>query len=65
MEAVELNRCQRTPWREELNCKELHGALGGEYDLEPRVNTALPRIYKCGIILVFKGGVFLDDPFCC
>ena len=25
-----------TPWSEELDGKELHGALGGEYDLESR-----------------------------
>ena len=25
-----------TPWSEELYGKELHGALGGECDLEPR-----------------------------
>ena len=26
----------KTPWSEELDGKELHGALGGECDLEPR-----------------------------
>ena len=29
-----MNRCQEMPWREELNSKELRGALGGERDLE-------------------------------
>ena len=28
--------CQGTPWSEELHGKELHGALGGECNLEPR-----------------------------
>ena len=27
---------QGTPWSEELDGNELHGALGGGYDLEPR-----------------------------
>ena len=51
----------------------LQGALGGEYDLKPRgslftcapsagVNAALPSIYKCGIMLLLKGVVFLHDP---
>ena len=31
-----MNGCQRTPWSEELNFKELHGAAGGEYDREPK-----------------------------
>ena len=30
-----MNRCQGMPWSEELDDNELHGALGGEYDLEP------------------------------
>ena len=29
-----MNICQGMPWREELNSKELRGALGGECDLE-------------------------------
>ena len=50
-----INGCQGTPWSEELDGKELHGALGGECGLEPRgspsfpvhgVNTGLPSIYK-------------------
>ena len=28
------NECERTPWSEELDGKELHGALDGECDLE-------------------------------
>ena len=50
--------------------------LGGEYELESRessfsctpsgVNTTLPSIYKCGIMLVLKGVVFSHDPlYCC
>ena len=27
---MEVNECQGTPWSEELDGKELHGALGGE-----------------------------------
>ena len=34
VEAAGVNGCQGTPWSEELNGKELHGALGGECDLE-------------------------------
>ena len=34
MGAWRINRCQGTPWSEELDGKELHGAAGG--DLEPR-----------------------------
>ena len=33
---MEINECQETPWSEELNGKELHGALGGECDLGPK-----------------------------
>ena len=33
---MEVNECQGTPCSEELDGKELHGALGGEYDLELR-----------------------------
>ena len=36
MEAAWRNGCQGTPWSEELDDKELHGALGAECDLEPR-----------------------------
>ena len=31
-----MNGCQGTPWSEEHDGKELHGALGGDGDLEPR-----------------------------
>ena len=31
-----MTGCQGTPWTEELDGKELHGALGCKYDLEPR-----------------------------
>ena len=31
-----MSACQGTPWSEKLDGKELHEALGGEYDLEPR-----------------------------
>ena len=34
-----INECQGTPWSEELDSKELHGALGGECDMEPRGST--------------------------
>ena len=34
-----VNGCQGTPWSEELDGKELHGALGGECDLELRGST--------------------------
>ena len=34
--AAGVNECQGTPWSEELDGKKLHGALGGDYDLESR-----------------------------
>ena len=34
-----VNGCQGTLWSEELDDKELHGALGGECDLEPKGST--------------------------
>ena len=37
--AMGVDGCQRTPWSEELDGKELHGALGGECDLELRGST--------------------------
>ena len=66
-------RMQGTPWSEEFDGKELHGAAGGDYDLKPRgsvfpahrVNITLPSIYKCSIILFLKGVVFLHDPLYC
>ena len=36
IKAAGVNECKGTPWSEELDGKELHGALGGECDLEPR-----------------------------
>ena len=35
-----VNGCQGTPLGEKLDGKELHGALGGECDLEPRGSAA-------------------------
>ena len=31
-----VNRCKGTRWSEELDGKELHGVLGGKWDLELR-----------------------------
>ena len=31
-----VSGCQETPWREKLDGKKLHGALGGECDLKLR-----------------------------
>ena len=73
MGAAEINGCQGTPWSEELDGKELHGAAGG--DLEPRESavfctSSTPRqsinftsIYKSSITL-FGGGVFLAYFYC-
>ena len=36
MGAGEVRGCHGAPWSEKLDGKELHGALGGECDLEPR-----------------------------
>ena len=36
MWAVRMSGCQGTPSGEELDGKEIHGALGGKCDLEPR-----------------------------
>ena len=36
MLAGKMNGCQGAPWGEELDYNELHGALGGECDLELR-----------------------------
>ena len=33
---MRVNGCQRTPWSEEFDGEELHGALGGKCDLELR-----------------------------
>ena len=60
-----INRCQGMPWREELNSKELRGALGGERDLELGGSTVFWNIvdlessfniyYKCGSMRILKG----------
>ena len=68
MGAERMNECQmRTPWSEELDGEELHGAVDG--DLEPREfalfctsstrrqNINSTSIYKCGIVLLLGGGV--------
>ena len=34
MQAGGVSKCQGTPWSEELDGKELHGALRGECDLD-------------------------------
>ena len=66
---MRINGCQETPWSEELDRKELHGAAGGEYDREPRRSTLSctrsphnpSRHQRYGIMLVLKGVVFLHD----
>ena len=61
-----MNGCQRMPWSEEINGKELHGAFGGECDLDPTrstffldivnmVNTTFNIYYKYGVMLILKG----------
>ena len=76
MEAAGINGCQGIPWSEELDGKELHRALRGEYNLKPRgyvfsgtpsagANTALRSIYKCDIMIVLMGAVFLHDLLYC
>ena len=79
MGAAGMNGRQGTPWREELDGKKFHGAAwwrvrsGVErirFFLYTKsaagASTALPSIYKCGIMLVLKGVVFLRDPlYCC
>ena len=59
---------------EELDGKELHGAAwwGVRSGVQTirffsilGVNTAFPSIYKCGIMPVLKGVVFLYDPLYC
>ena len=66
-----IDGCQGTPWSEELEGKELHGAAGGKYDRDPR-GCAFPctrsqhnpsRYRRYGIMLVLKGVVFLYDPW--
>ena len=61
-----MSECQGTPWSEELDDKELHRALGGEYDLEPRESTvsckSLTRSHlnfqaSTNVVLCCLGGV--------
>ena len=40
MKAAGVDGCQGTPWSEELDGKELHGAVGGEHDKGPRESAA-------------------------
>ena len=69
MSAVGINRCQGTPWSEELDSKELHGAADGEYDREPRGSAHSctrsqhnpSRHLRYSIMLVSKGVVFLHN----
>ena len=78
MKAAGLSGCQRTPWREELDGKGLHGAAGGEYEEEPRESVVLciwstrsqrnpsKRLQKMWYHVSFKGGgVLLDLLFSC
>ena len=70
MEAAGINGYQGTPWSEELDGKELHGAAwwrlrsGTErvrcflYIVDTE-STHLPSIYKHGIMLILKGWVVL------
>ena len=44
-----MNGCQGTPWSEELDGKELRGALGGERDLELRGPTVSWDIVDRGL----------------
>ena len=74
METVGINRCQGTPWSEEQDGKGLHGVISlvasTVYSREDpffpahqvssrRLHINSPSIYKCGIMLFLKGGVFL------
>ena len=68
--AAGVNECQGAPCSEELDGKELHGALGDDYDLESRgsvfflcfssrrqhINST--SIYGRGIMLILGGGVY-------
>ena len=46
-----VSRCQGTPRKEELDGKELRGALGGERDLELRGSTVFWNIVDLESIL--------------
>ena len=69
MWAVGTNGCQGTPWSEELDGKELHGAACGEYDREPRGSSLSctrsqhnpSRHLRFGIMLVLKRVMVLHD----
>ena len=62
-----MNGCQGTPWSEELDGRERHGAASG--DLEPRQSAVSctpstqrqdinpTNIYECGIMLFLGGDV--------
>ena len=66
-----VNGCQGVPWNENLDVKKLHGAAWWRLrsraekircfmhivDLE---SNDLPSIYKCGIMLIFRGCVWID-----
>ena len=78
MEAGGINGCQERHGARRLMARNSMKRLRGEYDLESRgsafyctpsaagANTALPSIYKCGIMLVLKGWCFLHDLlYCC
>ena len=71
-----MNGCQETPWREELDGKELHGAAWWRVRSEAErvrfflyisagINTTLTNIYKCGIIVVLMEAVFSSGFLCC
>ena len=58
-----VNGCQGTPWSEELDGKELHGALDDECDLEPRGSAISQTSSKWSIHLLTYtsslGGIML------
>ena len=69
-----INGCQGTLWSEELSGKELHGAAwwrvpsGAErirFFPVHGANTAVPNIYKRGILLIIKAAMILHDPLYC
>ena len=65
-----VSGCQETPRSEKLDCKELHGAFGGELRSgAERIhrflhigNTINPSftIYKCDIMLIQMGWCLID-----
>ena len=70
-----VNVCQGIPWNEELNGKELHGALVGECDLSWKdppfpghqhgVNLPFNIYYNRGIMLILKGLYIVLVPLQC